>query len=60
VGCSIAYENLRFTLLLIPLALFCMRKLSGAKEAKDYDNVLALSAVIVVLHALFTAFGILW
>lgn len=60
VGCSIAYENSRFTLLLIPLALFCMRKLSGAKEAKDYDNVLALSAVIVVLYALFTAFGILW
>ena len=60
VGCSIAYENSRFTLLLIPLALFCMRKLTGAKEAKDYDNVLALSAVIVVLYALFTAFGILW
>ena len=56
VGCSIAYENSRFTLLLIPLALFCMRKLTGAKEAKDYDNVLALSAV--VLYALFIAFGI--
>lgn len=60
VGCSIAYENSRFTLLLIPLALFCLRKLTGAKKAKDYDNVLALSALIVVLYALLTAFGILW
>ena len=59
-GCSVAYENSRFTLLLIPLALFCLRKLIGADEAKDYDNVLALSAVIVLLYALLTAFGILW
>ena len=60
VGCSIAYDHSLFTLLLTPLALYSLRKLIRANEAKDYDNVLALSAIIVLLYALLTALGILW
>lgn len=60
MGCSLVYENSRFTLLLIPLAVFSMRKLNGARDSQDYNNVLALSVIIVLLYALLTAFGILW
>ena len=60
VACSLFYEQARFTLLLVPLGILALRRLARASEAKDYNNVLGLSAVIVVLYAILTAFGIFW
>ena len=58
-GHSLFYEQARFTLV-VPLGILASRRLARASEAKDYNNVLGLSAVIVVLYAILTAFGIFW